>query len=135
MNVKRTSALSRLISLCICTYNRSRSLNETLNSVRGLQSLEALLEILIIDNNSTDDTADIVETFAPELPIRRVVELSQGLSHARNRAIAEFRGELLLFTDDDVLLDPDWLTAYALAASKFPRAQFFGGRILPQWES
>jgi glycosyltransferase involved in cell wall biosynthesis len=124
-----------MISLCICTYNREQSLRETLNSVRQMRDLGALTEILIIDNNSTDETANIVESFATDLPIRRVVELSQGLSHARNRAVAEFMGELLLFTDDDVLLDHDWLTAYASAAAEFSAAQYFGGRILPRWDS
>src|SRR5262245_10374780 len=99
-----------------------------------MRGLEALAEVLIIDNNSTDLTADITKSFARELPIRRVMERSQGLSHARNRAIAEFEGDTLLFTDDDVSLDADWLSSYALAASKFPTAGFFGGRILPRWD-
>jgi glycosyltransferase involved in cell wall biosynthesis len=124
-----------MITLCICTYNRSESLREALNSVCRLRGLEKLGELLIIDNNSTDETANIVEAFASKLPIRRVMERAQGLSHARNRAIAEFKGETLLFTDDDVLLDPDWLSTYALALSTFPIAQFFGGRILPRWDS
>jgi glucosyl-dolichyl phosphate glucuronosyltransferase len=122
-----------MISLCICTYNRSDSLSETLNSVCSLRDREALHELLIIDNNSTDATANIVESFSPDLPIRRVVERAQGLSHARNRAIVEFRGEVLVFIDDDVLLDRDWLSTYAEAFSKFSEAQFFGGRILPYW--
>jgi len=124
-----------MISLCVCTYNRSQSLSETLSSVRRLRDLEMLTELLIIDNNSTDGTATVVDNFASDLPIRRVVESSQGLSHARNRAIAEFKGEILLFTDDDVLLHVDWLSAYAEATSKFPRAGFFGGRILPNWHN
>jgi glucosyl-dolichyl phosphate glucuronosyltransferase len=123
-----------MITLCICTYNRSESLRATLNSVRRLRGLEALAELLIIDNNSTDATAEVTEAFAAELPIRRVMERSQGLSNSRNRAIAEFKGEILLFTDDDVLLDVDWLSAYASAVSKFSTAQFFGGRILPRWD-
>jgi glycosyltransferase involved in cell wall biosynthesis len=121
------------ISLCIPTYNRSESLKETLNSVRGLRGVEVLAELLVIDNNSTDATGNVTETFAADLPIRRLVEKAQGASRARNRAIEEFKGDVLLFTDDDVRLDPNWLSAYALAIDQFPEAQFYGGRILPQW--
>src|SRR5262245_54910979 len=123
-----------MLSLCICTYNRNESLRRTLDSVRCMRGLDMLAELLIIDNNSTDATAETAEAFIRELPIRRVLERAQGLSHARNRAIREFRGDLLLFTDDDVLLDANWLSAYALALSRYPTAQYFGGRILPHWD-
>ena len=122
-----------MISLAICSFNRSDSLSKTLQSVRCLRRLDTLTELLVIDNNSTDATASTARAFAPDLPIRVVVERSQGLSHARNRAIEEFKGDLLLFTDDDVLLDADWLSSYASAVAEFPTAQFFGGRILPRW--
>jgi GT2 family glycosyltransferase len=123
-----------MITLCICTWSRCQSLRQTLNSILRLDGLDRLTEILIVDNNSTDATPEVVDQFRSELPIRRVVETSQGLSHARNRAISEFKGEVLLFTDDDVRFDCNWLSAYANAITKFPEAQFFGGRILPRWD-
>jgi glycosyltransferase involved in cell wall biosynthesis len=91
------------------------------------------VEVLVIDNNCADGTADMVETFRAKLPIRRVTEKRQGLAHARNRAVVEFRGDLLLFTDDDVRLGPGWLAAYQDANCRFPNADYFGGRILPDW--
>jgi glucosyl-dolichyl phosphate glucuronosyltransferase len=123
-----------VISLCICTYNRSDSLRQTLECIRELRDLEKLSEILIVDNNSADATREVTAAFAAELPIRYVIEKSRGLSHARNRAIGEFQGDILLFTDDDVRLDKNWLSAYALAAAEFSAGEFFGGRILPYWE-
>jgi glycosyltransferase involved in cell wall biosynthesis len=122
-----------MITLCICTYNRASSLRRTLSSLRQMKDLEALYEIIVIDNNSTDSTPLIVNEFKSTLPIRRVLESSQGLSHARNRAIREFRSDTLLFTDDDVLLDRNWVSEYASAISGSPEEKFFGGRILPYW--
>jgi glycosyltransferase involved in cell wall biosynthesis len=67
------------------------------------------IKVLIIDNNCTDGTMNVVKKFRERLPIRRVTENRQGLAYARNRAVAEFRGDFLLFTDDDVRLGPGWL--------------------------
>jgi glycosyltransferase involved in cell wall biosynthesis len=91
------------------------------------------IEVLIVDNNCTDNTASVVDLFREKLPLRRVTEIQQGLSHARNRAVAEFQGDVLIFTDDDVRLEPDWLTAYQDAIQRFFYADYFGGRILPDW--
>jgi glucosyl-dolichyl phosphate glucuronosyltransferase len=122
-----------MISVCICTYNRSQSLTRTLHSLSIPTGDAACTEVLIVDNNSTDCTAQVVESFRNKLPIRRVLETRQGLSHARNRAVAEFCGDLLLFTDDDVRLEAGWLAAYLEASRRFPEADYFGGRILPDW--
>jgi glycosyltransferase involved in cell wall biosynthesis len=91
------------------------------------------MEVLIVDNNCTDGTVSVVEEFRERLPIRRVTESRQGLAQARNRAVAEFRGKVLLFTDDDVRLERGWLAAYQDAIHRFPGADYFGGRILPDW--
>ena len=87
----------------------------------------------MVDNNSSDHTKSVAEQFEGRLPIRYFFETKQGLSHARNRAIDEFRGEVLLFTDDDVRLSDDWVTRFHNAFELNPNAQFFGGRIVPEW--
>jgi glycosyltransferase involved in cell wall biosynthesis len=123
-----------MISVCICTYNRAENLERTLGSLARQNNINlCAIELLIVDNNCTDGTADVVEAFRERLPIRRVTENRQGLAHARNRAVANFRGEVLLFTDDDVKLEPGWLAAYQDAIHRFPEADYFGGRILPDW--
>lgn len=123
-----------MITVCICTHNRSESLCRTLNSlVTQINIKPGAAEVLVVDNNCTDATIDVIETFRDRLPIRRVTENQQGLAHARNKAALEFRGDVLLFTDDDVQLDPKWLAAYLDAISRFPTSKFFGGRILPDW--
>jgi glycosyltransferase involved in cell wall biosynthesis len=89
---------------------------------------------LVIDNNCTDNTPLVLERFAGRLPLRRIIEPKQGASHGRNRAIAEFSGDVLLFADDDVTLAPDWLAQYAIALKRYPDADIFGGRIIAAFE-
>jgi glycosyltransferase involved in cell wall biosynthesis len=122
------------VSICICTFNRSQSLQRTLESLASQRNIKTgALEVLIVDNNCTDDTQGVVEAFREKLPIRSVTERRQGLANARNRAICESRGDFLLFTDDDVRLGTGWLAAYQDALLRFPEADYFGGRILPDW--
>ena len=75
----------------------------------------------------------VVNSYEGPLPLRYVFENNQGLSFARNTAIQVCRGDLLLFTDDDVEVSPLWLSEYVKAAKKFQEADYFGGRILPLW--
>jgi glycosyltransferase involved in cell wall biosynthesis len=93
------------------------------------------IEVVVVDNNCTDNTPKVVDVFRERLPIRRVSESRQGLAYARNRAVAEFRGDAIVFTDDDVRLGTGWLAAYEDAIRCFPGAGYFGGRILPDWGS
>jgi glucosyl-dolichyl phosphate glucuronosyltransferase len=126
--------MSPSVSICICTYNRSQGLLSTLNSLTSQEEINSgCVEVLVVDNNCTDGTDKVVEAFQERLPIRTVKENKQGLAHARNKAVAEFRGNVLLFTDDDVRLGNRWLGAYQDAIRRFPEADYFGGRILPDW--
>ncbi len=124
-----------MLSVCICTYNRAQSLARTLDTLAAQIGVDwANVEVIVVDNNCTDDTADVVAAAAARLPVRRVVEQHQGLANARNRALAVSRGQWIIFTDDDVLLEPDWLRSYAEAFDAFPEASFAGGRIVPLWK-
>lgn len=122
-----------MISVAICTYNRAPSLARVLHSLVGLSRNGEDLnwELIVVDNNSTDDTRAVVDGFSAALPVRYVFEPEQGLSAARNRALREFRGDVLLFTDDDVVVDAQWLAAYAAAVMAYPQAGYFGGRVVP----
>jgi hypothetical protein len=120
------------VSVAICTWNRSDMLRQTLARMTQLvvpNSQE--WELLIVDNNCTDETSSVIQSFAGRLPIRVLRELAPGLSHARNRALKETRSDLLLWTDDDVLVDEHWLTEFVSAARRFPDAAAFGGVIEP----
>jgi glycosyltransferase involved in cell wall biosynthesis len=125
-----------LISIIICTWNRARLLQATLQRLTEIDGLDdGPLELLVIDNNSTDRTADIVRSFETRLPIRRVFEVQAGQSHARNRGILEAHGDFLLWTDDDVLVGNEWLRAFRRAIVRHPEASIFGGPIHPWFET
>jgi glycosyltransferase involved in cell wall biosynthesis len=118
------------ITVAICTWNRASSLAATLESCTALDPGGAgAWELLLIDNNSTDATPDVAARYGDRLPLRYVFESRQGLSNARNRAITEAAGGVVLWTDDDVLVGRRWLAAYADAVRLFPDAAFFGGPI------
>ena len=91
------------LSLIVATYNRAEQLLTTLRSVAAQTAPAAEWECVVVDNNSTDDTAARFEEFRtahPELPLRRVSETRQGLSWARNRGIAETTGDIVAIIDD-----------------------------------
>lgn len=91
-------------------------------------------ELLVINNNSTDNTDEVIASFSQLLPIVRIFEASPGLSHARNAAVARASGEYIVWTDDDVFVDEGWLSAYIRAFQAYPHASIFGGPIAPCFE-
>lgn len=91
--------------------------------------------MLIVENHCTDGTTAVIDSYRDRLPVVRLVEPSLGLSHARNRALRAARGDLLIFTDDDILVDLDWLAGFVAAAGRWPDASFFGGVITPLYET
>jgi glycosyltransferase involved in cell wall biosynthesis len=100
------------ISVILCTYNRAQSLIKALESVAAQTLPESVeWEVLVVDNNSRDQTRDVVEDFcrlhAPRF--RCVFEANQGLNYARNSGVREARGDVLAFVDDDVTVEPGWL--------------------------
>lgn len=123
------------VTVLICTRDREEALARVLDSVaRASVPGDLAWELLIVDNGSSDGTAALVRSFAPRLPIRSVREEVPGLSNARNRGVAEARGRHIVWTDDDVVVDPGWLAAYWQAFREHPEAAFFGGRIRPVLE-
>ena len=102
-----------LISILICTCNRADSLAETLENLKSLVVPDDWsAELIVVDNASTDNTAQVVENFQlPQMPIRYVHEARAGKGYAYNTGMAAARGQVLLFTDDDVRPPRDWIAA------------------------
>ena len=124
-----------LATVIICTRDRHASLARTLGSlVTAAARVTDPWELLIVDNGSTDATPDTIAGFADRLPIRRVAQPVPGLSNARNAGVRESRGEFVLWTDDDVLVDENWLAAYFDAFRRHPDTAVFGGRSEPVYE-
>src|SRR5690349_5184620 len=123
------------VTIAICTRNRAASLRRMLNSLTLVEFPGGTqCEVVVVDNGSTDDTASIIESFAGALPIRHDVEPAPGVSFARNRAVGMARGKFIVWTDDDVVVDRQWLSAYVAAFGRWPEADLFGGKILPVFE-
>jgi glycosyltransferase involved in cell wall biosynthesis len=123
------------ISIVLGTYNRAASLRATLETFLGLVCPAGLTwELLVVDNNSADSTREVVEKFARTVafPVRYVFERRQGRSAALNAGIAEATGEIIVFTDDDVLLDCDWLANLKRTFDDFD-CSAVAGRVVPQW--
>ncbi|WP_172122095.1 glycosyltransferase [Devosia sp. 919] len=124
-----------IITVVMCTRNRAEQLRLVLDSAVALRVPESLAwEFVLVDNGSTDHTAEVAASYVDRLPLRCVREHNPGLSNARNRGVAEAKGDYICWTDDDVIIDPNWVAAYAEAFIRHPEAAFFGGVIEPVLE-
>jgi glucosyl-dolichyl phosphate glucuronosyltransferase len=125
------------ISVILCTYDRCQSLAKALDSV-ALSVVPTSVEwdVLVVDNNSKDQTCAVVEEFCRKHPGRfhYLFEPKPGKSNALNAGIQQTDADVLAFMDDDVVVEPDWLQnlTSGLSDSSCVGA---GGRILPRWTS
>jgi glycosyltransferase involved in cell wall biosynthesis len=122
-------------SVCICTYNRAERLAETLAALQAMSAPPACdVEILVVDNNSTDDTRAVVEWARRQGPfgVVYVFEPRQGKSFALNTAMPHARGDVIALTDDDVIPHRDWL-ARIVANFRERDVSFVFGKVLPRW--
>jgi glycosyltransferase involved in cell wall biosynthesis len=121
-------------SVVVCTRNRAHLLEGSLMSLLG-QTSSVEWQLILVDNGSTDETSAVVErcrSSVPGVELSHIVEMRPGLSHARNRGIAAAEGEYLLFTDDDVVVDPRWVDELCAGFSS-NEVVAVGGRVLPSW--
>jgi GT2 family glycosyltransferase len=125
------------ISAIICTYRNPDLLQGAIVSLRNQRLSPEQYEIIIVDNNSEDQTPEVVRRFSrdPSPPIRYILEPRQGLSHARNRGVEVARGDIVAFIDDDAEADSGWLSALLEAYDNNPEIWAAGGRIAPIWHT
>lgn len=124
------------ISIIIPTFNRGQYIRRTITSFVEQSFPTNEFEIIIMDNNSTDNTAEIVAEFVDENPnIKYFKEIRQGVHYARNSAIQFAEADILYYTDDDMVADPHLLTNILYPFSIDEHIATVGGRILPIWES
>ena len=123
------------ISILFATRNRAAQLRQTLDCYRNLDTSGIDWELVIVDNGSSDDTAEVLEQASRDLPLRRLYHSPAGQNRARNQALDSLQGELLIFTDDDALPDTHCLQAYLQASQRWPDQAIFGARILPEFPS
>jgi len=126
---------SPLVTIAICTRNRLNFLQRAIESV--LPQMNEAIELLIVDNASTDDTAEVAARLAAVHPCLTVCcENEIGISAARNTALKKARGQYVLFLDDDATAEPGWLAAYQnfLSAPPSDRIAAVGGAVFPEYE-
>ncbi len=122
------------ITVIVCTYNRAQSLAKALSSVaESILPAPAQWEVLVIDNNSSDQTPEVAKEFCRRYPgtFRYIFEPQQGKSYALNTGIREARGSVVAFMDDDVTVEPTWLRNLTTPLLHREWAGS-GGRILPE---
>ena len=126
-------------SVAIPTYNGAKTLPLVLERLKSQIHTEAICwEVIVVDNNSTDETAQVVQNFQnhwiSQVQLRYCLETRQGSAYARQRAVKEAKGCLIGFLDDDNLPALDWVSAACQFAQEYPRAGAYGGQIQGSYE-
>jgi glycosyltransferase involved in cell wall biosynthesis len=125
------------VTLLVCTYNRCHDLREMLGTALTQETADTFsYEVLVIDNNSTDDTRRVVEALmmSGHTNLRYAFEGRQGKSHALNTGIAQARGSFYTVADDDFLLPSDWVKKIVEGFRAHPEVAFVSGKVLPAWQ-
>lgn len=123
------------ITIIVCTYNRCESLAKTLDSISVSTDPPGVeWEVLVVDNHSSDRTSAVVADFCSRRPgrFRYLFEPQPGKAYALNAGIREATGEILAFTDDDVIVEPTWLQNLT-AGLRSGECAGAGGRVIPAW--
>lgn len=122
------------VSVVVSTYNRASTLPAALEALLR-QSRDREWEVIVVDNNSTDDTAAVVRQIAERADgrLRYAFEPRQGLSYGRNTGIGLARAPIIAFSDDDVVVAPDWIEQLVSTFEAHPEIDYVGGRVLPRW--
>jgi glycosyltransferase involved in cell wall biosynthesis len=119
----------------LCTFNRSHLVAQAIEALLQQKPGAPPYEVIVVDNNSTDATRQVVGEFRESPLVRYAFEPRQGLSIARNCGVALARGEILAFTDDDVRVDANWVHTIVQAFEERPDIDMVGGRVQPEWEA
>lgn len=125
------------LAVVICTYNQAALLDRVLGTLARQHPAEAGWSVLVVDNNCTDETPDVVAAHAAagRIPgLRRVCEPEQGLTPARRAGVLHTEADWIAFVDDDCLLADDWVERMIRFLRAHPEATAVGGRVLPAYE-
>lgn len=121
------------MTVLFATFNGADTLPVMLESMVRLRPPLGGWRLVAVDNGSTDFTADFLQSFAGQLPLTLLNEPVNGKNRALNRGIEFVVGDLVVLTDDDVVVDSGWLRSWRDVADRLCEFDVFGGRIVPQW--
>lgn len=128
-----TISSKNLLSILISSRNGEKTLPLMLDSLYDQTLDKSFWKVIVVDNGSTDKTRAILDSYRNRLPISILTEQRPGKNRALNLALSEIVGDLVIFSDDDVIFSKDWLEKYRRAADENPDFDIFGGPILPNW--
>lgn len=121
-----------IVSVVVCTYNRSSCLNSCLQALAEQTAESIYFEVLVVDNNSSDNTKQVAECFSNKYRhFRLIFEPYPGLSNARNRGWKEAQGHYVAYIDDDATACPDWISGITDFIERHPEVGIFGGPYDP----
>lgn len=121
------------ISVILATFRRDDILQRTLESFCNLHTGSLSWELIVVDNACEENTKAVASSFSSRLPIHYLEESKPGKNNALLSAIPKSQGQLLVFTDDDVIAESDWLEQYLSCANRLLEFDIFGGKILPSF--
>lgn len=122
------------LTIVFATHNGARKLHRMLESLTNSTLDQKFWKIVAVDNNSTDDTMNVLHSYMDKLPLQILFEPRPGKGNALNTAFPHIAGDLVIITDDDVLPSPDWMEQYLALADAHPEYDMFSGLIEPEWE-
>lgn len=123
-----------IISAVICSYNRARFIIDAIESVFNQDFDKNLMEVIVVDNNSSDNTIDLLSNYKlkhPEYNFNYFIEKQQGVAHARTRCAKEAKGNFIAYLDDDSKAQKNWLKNIVDFFDNHPEVYSIGGKITP----
>jgi len=123
-----------MISVVMATHNGMTTLPLAMEAFKGVRPPDGGVEFILVDNSSGDATRGFLDQFLDALPLTVLSEPRKGKSFALNKAIGAARGELIVFADDDVLPEAQWLLAFSQAAAAYPDVDLFAGQVRHFWQ-
>lgn len=136
--MSNTKVSTPQLSVIVCTYNREKYILRNLESFINQTADYSEFEVIIINNNSPDNTDQICRHFIknnPKIQTTYVIEKNQGHTFARNRGINESNSKILAFIDDDAFIRPEYCENIIKFFSQHPMVDIIGGKIIPVYES
>ena len=124
------------VSAVICSYNRARFIISAIESIFRQDFDKRLYEVIVVDNNSTDNTLRLLQNFKavhPQYNFNFFTETNQGVAWARTRCAKEAKGEIVAYLDDDSEAQPGWLSSMVTFFDAHPDVFSLGGRIIPHF--
>lgn len=126
-----------IVSVIICTYNRENLLTKAVNSLLNQNVNKDIFEIIVVDNNSTDNTSALckgIKINNPNVHFNYLLEKNQGSSYARNLGASIAVGEVFVFIDDDAEVVQNYIEVILDFRKKHPNIESFGGKIIPKYD-